>query len=55
MARGGDTLQHATVIKVYHKGSFEETGEKIFSFQLIFKDETWDFIATEVITGKKDI
>ncbi|MCX6297017.1 MAG: hypothetical protein NTX97_13340 [Bacteroidetes bacterium] len=55
MARHGDSLQIATVTKNYIPNSFEDTGEKIYSFQLVFKDEIWNFIATEVITGKKDI
>lgn len=55
VAGGVDSLQNVTIVKTYLKGSFEDTGEKIFSFHMTCKNDTWDFIATEVITGKKDI
>lgn len=55
IAGGVDSLQNVTITKTYLKGSFEDSGEKVFSFLMTCKNDTWEFITTEVITGKKDL
>ena len=55
VAGGIDSLQNVIITKTYLKGSFEDTGEKIYSFHMACKNDIWDFITTEIITGKKDL
>ena len=55
MTKGVETPEPATITKIYIKNSFEETREKIYSFRIEFPNEVWEFITTEIITGKKDI
>jgi hypothetical protein len=54
IAGGKDSLHNVTITRTYLPGSFEETGEKIVEFHMTSKNEIWDFITTEIITGKKD-
>jgi hypothetical protein len=54
MAKGTDSLKNITITKKYFTDSFEDTGERYYSFQFACATDIWYFITTEIITGKKD-
>lgn len=52
---GIDSTKYSVILKQYIPESFEETGEKQYYFHIKMPGGVFDFLATEVLTGKKDI
>lgn len=55
MAGGIDSMKNVTITKQYIEDSLEDFGEKAYFFRILCKNDGWAFIATEIITGKKDL